>query len=108
MVLRNVAELVITPKGHGRTTEQGLTLEQATAVLDKAKTSRLNAYVVLSLMTGIRTEEARELRWDHVVAWVDDETGWRPVTEVGFEQGVAPNLNYVSQGFCWPVMGVFA
>ena len=28
--------------------------------------SRLNAYVVLSLTVGIRTEEARELRWDHV------------------------------------------
>ena len=28
--------------------------------------SQLNAYVVLSLGTGIRTEEARELFWDHV------------------------------------------
>ena len=26
----------------------------------------LNAYVVLSLATGVRTEEARELHWDHV------------------------------------------
>jgi integrase len=26
----------------------------------------MNAYVVLSLTTGIRTEEARVLRWDHV------------------------------------------
>jgi integrase len=36
-------------------------------------------------MTGIRTEEARELRWDHVVAWVDEAAGWQPVTKVGFD-----------------------
>lgn len=35
-------------------------------------------------MTGVRTEEARALRWDHVVAWVDDRVGWQPVTQVGF------------------------
>ena len=34
---------------------------------------------------GGRTEEARALRWDHVVAWVDDEAGWQPVTEAGFD-----------------------
>ena len=32
----------------------------------KRPASRLNANVVLSLATGIRTEEARELHWDHV------------------------------------------
>jgi hypothetical protein len=36
-------------------------------------------------MTGIRTEEARVLRWDHVVAWVAKVKAWRPVTEVGFK-----------------------
>jgi len=36
-------------------------------------------------MTGIRTEEARALQWDHVVAWIDDTTGWQPVTEAGFD-----------------------
>jgi integrase len=36
-------------------------------------------------MTGIRTEEARSLHWDHVVAWVDEATGWQPVTKVGFD-----------------------
>jgi hypothetical protein len=50
-VLRNVAELVTTPKGKEGRPSKALTLEQATAVLDKAKTSRLHAYVVLSLMT---------------------------------------------------------
>jgi integrase len=85
MVMRNVAELVTTPKGTAGRPSKALTFDQATAVLEHAKTSRLNAYFVLSLMTGIRTEEAREVRWDHVVAWVDDKVGWRPVTEVGFD-----------------------
>jgi len=35
-------------------------------LLESAKQSRLNAYVMLSLAVGIRTEEARELHWDHV------------------------------------------
>ena len=85
MVLRNVAELVTTPTGKEGRPSKALTLDQATAVVQAAKGTRLHAYVVLSLMTGIRTEEARALRWDHVVAWVDDKTGWRPVTEVGFD-----------------------
>ena len=62
-----------------------MTLEQATAMLGKAKASRLHAYVVVSLLTGIRTEEARTLRWSHVVAWVNDDAGWRPVSEAGFD-----------------------
>ncbi|WP_285699997.1 site-specific integrase [Actinomadura sp. NBRC 104412] len=85
MITRNVAELVKTPTGRTGRPSKSLTLDQATAVLEQAKSSRLHAYVVISLMTGIRTEEARALRWDHVVAWVDDQTGWRPVTEVGFD-----------------------
>ena len=84
-VLRNVAELVTTPKGKEGRPSQAMTLEQATAMLEQAKASRLHAYVVVSLLTGIRTEEARALRWSHVVAWVEDETGWRPVTEAGFD-----------------------
>lgn len=54
-------------------------------MLEAAKSSRLHAYVALSLLTGVRTEEARALTWDHVVAWLDDEKAWRPVTAVGFD-----------------------
>ncbi len=60
------------------------THSQATAVLEKAQRSSLHAYVVVSLMTGIRTEEARELRWDHVVTRDNDDAPWRPVTEADF------------------------
>ena len=39
----------------------------------------------MSHLVGIRTEEARALRWDHVVSWVDDATSWQPVTAIGFD-----------------------
>jgi integrase len=84
-VLRNVAELVSTPKGKRGRPSRAMTLEQATAMLEEAKASRLHAYVVVSLLTGIRTEEACALRWSHVVAWVDKEVQWRPVTDAGFD-----------------------
>lgn len=87
LVLKNVAELVTTPTGKkaGRPSN-ALTFDQATALMGAAQASSLQAYVVLSLMTGVRTEEARALRWDHVVAWVED-TGhgvrWRkPVSTI--------------------------
>jgi integrase len=84
-VLRNVAELVTTPKGKQGRPSRAMTLDQATAMLEAARASRLHAYVVVSLLTGIRTEEARALRWSHVVAWVEDAQEWRPVTDAGFD-----------------------
>ena len=48
-----------------------------------ARGTRLEAYIVLSLLSGMRTEEARALRWDHVVAWVSGQ--WVPVAEAGFD-----------------------
>jgi len=83
LVSRNVATLADTPKGqHGRPSKS-LTLDQAVAVITAAKTlpvlelrpglkdvrrpaALMHAYIVLSLLCGIRTEEARALRWAHV------------------------------------------
>jgi integrase len=73
------------PKGKEGRPSKAMTLEQATALLEHATASRLHAYVVVSLLTGIRTEEARALRWSHVVAWVADGAAWVPVTEAGFD-----------------------
>ncbi len=83
---RNVAALVKSPRGRAGRPSNSFTMEQARAVLAAAEGTRWQGYVTLSLLAGIRTEEARALRWDHVVVWVDDATGWRPVTEVGFDQ----------------------
>jgi integrase len=83
LVARNVAILADTPKGkHGRPSKS-LTLDQAAAVITAARTlpvmelrpglkdvrrpaALMHAYIVLSLLCGIRTEEARALRWAHV------------------------------------------
>ena len=64
---RNVAEIVnSTPRGSGGRPSKALSVAQAEAVLTAARGTRLEAYLALSLMTGIRTEEARALTWEHV------------------------------------------
>ncbi|WP_240521464.1 site-specific integrase [Amycolatopsis vastitatis] len=52
-------------KGTGRPSK-ALTLAQAEAVLAAAESSPMRAYIVVSLLTGARTEEMRPLTWDHV------------------------------------------
>src|SRR5690606_27239852 len=80
-VLRNVAELIDeAPKGRKGRPSKALTLDQARAILKAASTTRLYAYVVLSLLVGVRTEEARALRWTHVR--LDPPTGVPPHVEV--------------------------
>ena len=63
---RNVATLVDIPKGREGRPSRSFTHDQARALLKAADESRLNAYVVLSLTVGVRTEEARQLCWDHL------------------------------------------
>jgi len=82
---RNMAALVEAPEGREGRPSKAMTFDQAIAVLEAAEESRLHGYVVVCLMTGVRTEEARALRWDHVVAWDEDAVAWRPVTEAGWE-----------------------
>ena len=82
---RNVAELIEAPKGRAGRPSKSLSLAQAQELLKAADGSRWYGYIVLSLLSGLRTEEVRALRWDHVVTWVDDATGWQPVTEAGFD-----------------------
>ena len=65
-VKRNVVALCSVPRGQEGRPSKSLTLDQARAVLNAAESTRLHAYVVLSLLTGARTEELRALCWDHV------------------------------------------
>jgi integrase len=65
-VKRNVVALCGIPRGQEGRPSKSLTLDQAKAVLNAAEESLLHAYVVLSLLTGARTEELRALTWDHV------------------------------------------
>ncbi len=65
-VKRNVVALCSVPQGQPGRPSKALTLAQAEAVLAAAETSRMRAYVIVSLLTGARTEELRALTWDHV------------------------------------------
>ena len=68
-VRRNVASLIILPEGRKGRPSKAMTLDQAVMLLDAvrpASEQRLAAYVVLALLTGIRTEEARALTWAEV------------------------------------------
>lgn len=66
LVRRNVSALVDTPRGRVGRPSQSLTVEQAGALLAAAEKSRLHAFIVLCLMTCVRSEEARSLKWDYV------------------------------------------
>jgi integrase len=81
LVGRNVAALVDTPQGQAGRPSKSLSLEQATALIQASRQERstrefpgspprpaslMHAYIVLCLLAGVRTEEARALRWDHV------------------------------------------
>jgi integrase len=65
-VKRNVVLLCDIPKGRDGRPSKSLTLAQAEALLDAAQGTTLHAYIVVSLLTGARTEELRDPRWDHV------------------------------------------
>jgi integrase len=88
LVARNVAALVTSPRGRTGRPSKSFTVDQAKALLAAAEGTRMHAYVALSLLAGIRTEEARALRWDHVVRWVSDAAGWQPVSAAGFDSGI--------------------
>jgi integrase len=65
LVGQNVAELgITTPKGTQGRPSKSLTPEQVAALLNAKTSSWIYAYVVVSLLIGIRTEEARALTWD--------------------------------------------
>jgi integrase len=83
VVSRNVAALVDTPRGQEGRPSKSLTLDQAVVIIAAAKAlpvielrpglkdvrrpaELMYAYIVVSLLAGLRTEEARALRWDHV------------------------------------------
>lgn len=66
MVKRNVVLLCDIPQGRTGRPSKSLTLAQAEALLAAAENTSLHAYIVLSLLTGARTEELRALTWSYV------------------------------------------
>ena len=72
---RNVALLVDPPRGTAGRPSEALTADQAARLLAAAEADEaMRAYVVVSLLTGARTEELRALTrgrfdLDHTTAW---------------------------------------
>ena len=65
-VKRNVVLLCDIPQGQAGRLSKSLDFDQAAALLDAAENTSLYAYIVISLLTGARTEELRALTWAHV------------------------------------------
>ncbi len=66
LVKRNVALLCDVPRGTAGRPSKSLTLPQAADLLTAAKKHpTMHAYIVVSLLTGARTEELRALTWSH-------------------------------------------
>src|SRR5947209_5887662 len=74
LVARNVAKLVALPRIE-RYEAQVLTVEQAQALLEAARGSRLDALLLVALTTGLRRGELLALRWSDT----DLERGVLPV-----------------------------
>ena len=83
LVRRNVSALVDTPRGLEGRRSQSLTSAEATALLEAAEASRLHAFIVLCLLTGVRSEEARALTWEHVDLEAGTISVWRSVRAHG-------------------------
>ena len=64
LVQRNVALLCEAPKRTGGRPSKSLSLEQASRLLLAAEGTEMHAYIVVSLLTGARTEELRALTWN--------------------------------------------
>ena len=87
-VKRNVVALCSVPRGTDGRPSKSLTLAQAEAVLDVSRASRMHAYIVVSLLTGARTEELRALQWTEVQLETVDRIPphiavWRSVRRTG-------------------------
>ncbi|MEV0950981.1 site-specific integrase [Promicromonospora sp. NPDC050249] len=83
---RNVTTLVQLPKGRAGRKSRSFTLDQVRAILNSPSAGAhwMYPYVVVSLTVGLRTEEARALRWDHVhLSPVPHVWVWRSVREGG-------------------------
>ena len=65
-VRKNVVQLVMVPTGRPGRPSKSLTAEHVDQVLSRTVSHRMHAYIVVSLLTGGRTEELRALLWENV------------------------------------------
>lgn len=67
LAIRNVAEHVDLPEGRPGRPSKSFTAAQADLILKGTESHRMHAYILVSMLTGARTEEMRELTWNDVV-----------------------------------------
>lgn len=100
-VERNVVDFCETPRGRAGRPSKSLTMEEAQQVLTMTQGHRMHAYIVVSLMTGARTEEVRALRWDrvhldatppHIEVWRSVRAGGDTKTEKSRRTLALPSL----------------
>jgi integrase len=65
-VKRNVVELTDVPAGLPGRPSKAMAAQQADDSITKTACDRMHPYIVMSLLTGARTEELRALRWEHL------------------------------------------
>jgi len=85
IVDRNVVELVVVPRGKAGRASKSLTERQALDLLTLTKGHWMYAYIVVSMLVGVRTEEMRALTWDRVDLDASPATiaVWRSVRKGG-------------------------
>ena len=86
LVKRNVALLVDPPRGRAGRPSKALTAQQASRLIAAAEVDEgMRSYIIMSLLTGARTEELRALTWAHVELDSDPNTValWRSVRATG-------------------------
>jgi hypothetical protein len=81
----NVAELIETPKGTGDgRPSKAFSRPQAIALLHASRNTRLDFYIHLGILHGLRTEEERALKWDRVDDFHEPDCGIDIVEAVRF------------------------
>ncbi len=81
-----MASLILVPEGQEGRPSKAMTLDQAVQLPDTVgpgSQHRLAAYVVVSLLAGVRTEEARVLTWAEVDLDADTVAVYRSVRAKG-------------------------
>lgn len=84
-VKRNVVLLCDVPRGKEGRPSKALSIEQVSSIVQVPVGTLMYAYIVLSLLTGIRIEELRALCWSHMIAFDAERNEWVPVKQAGWE-----------------------
>jgi len=102
-VKRNVVLLCDIPQGRTGRPSKSLTMAQAEALLAAAGSTSLHAYIVVSLLTGARTEELRALTWSYVDLDSDPPfiMVWRSI-RAGGETKTRKSLSSGVTSWLWP------